>query len=180
MLTIFKTNSDIIRMDKKNDILKISASEAKMNIIRELSKGQRTPSDLSKILKKSKSTVVEHLDSLVSLGLVNKIEQKGKKWVFYSLTKDGYDIIQVKPKASPFILASSLLSIILGFAFLIFNKTLVSTRTFDEKISSSVTTEMIQQSTFVSQIYFYISIFFFALGVFCFIFYLHKKRMVKE
>ncbi|MFH8080809.1 MAG: winged helix-turn-helix domain-containing protein [Candidatus Aenigmatarchaeota archaeon] len=73
----------------KKDILKVLSCETKMNILKELSNGQKTPTDLSKKLGKSKSTIADHLDELTKLGLVGKYEEKGKKWVFYFLTKDG-------------------------------------------------------------------------------------------
>lgn len=103
----------------KKDIIKIINSETKMNILRELSKGQRTPTDLSRRLGKVKSTISEHLDELVSLNLVTKIEEEGKKWVFYSLTKEGYRVLEGKPKIYQVIFPSSILSLILGFVFLL-------------------------------------------------------------
>jgi DNA-binding transcriptional ArsR family regulator len=100
------------------DLLKVLNSEAKMNILRELAKGQRTPTDLSKKLGKVKSTVVEHLEELVDLGLVIKSEEPGRKWVFYSLSKQGYRLLEGKPRIYEFLLPSSIISIFLGLVFL--------------------------------------------------------------
>ncbi|MEM5777652.1 MAG: winged helix-turn-helix domain-containing protein [Candidatus Aenigmatarchaeota archaeon] len=104
---------------RKEDIIKVINSETKMNILRELSKGQRTPTDLSRKLGKVKSTIVEHLDELIKLGLVVKTEERGRKWVFYSLTKDGYRVLEGKPKIYELILPSSVLSLFIGVLILI-------------------------------------------------------------
>ncbi|MEM5799465.1 MAG: winged helix-turn-helix domain-containing protein [Candidatus Aenigmatarchaeota archaeon] len=104
---------------KREDIIKVINSEAKMNILRELIKGQRTPTDLSRKLGKVKSTIVEHLDELVRLGLVTKTEEEGRKWVFYSLTKDGYRVLESRPKIYELILPSSVLSLVIGVLILI-------------------------------------------------------------
>jgi DNA-binding transcriptional ArsR family regulator len=99
----------------RKDFLKVLNSEAKMNILRELAKGQKTPTDLSKKLGKVKSTVVEHLEELVDLGLVIKSEEAGRKWVFYSLSREGYRLLEGRPKIYEFLFPSSLISIFLGF-----------------------------------------------------------------
>lgn len=161
----------------KDVVLKIKTSETKMEIIKELSKGQRTPSDLSRLLKKSKSTVVEHLDSLINAGLVNKIERPGRKWVFYSLTKNGYDIIEVKPRISAFVLAGSLLSIIGGFVVLNLGKVAVQPKTFTESNILTAMRTPAEVSASIPTMYIYTSIALFVLGVSGIVFYLYKTKM---
>ncbi|MBI2110422.1 winged helix-turn-helix transcriptional regulator, partial [Candidatus Woesearchaeota archaeon] len=80
------------------NILKVLAGETRMDILKELSKGSRTPSDLGKMLGKMDSTIVEHLEALMKVGLVKKIEQPGKKWVFYTLTEKGDAILSKKSR----------------------------------------------------------------------------------
>lgn len=164
----------------KDDLLKIKTSETKMEIIKQLSKGQRTPSDLSRILKKSKSTIVEHLESLIDFGLVIKIERPGKKWVFYSLTKNGYEIIHGRPRISQVILTGSLLSIICGFIVLLFSKTLFQQYTITESGLQAVKSP---EATLITtpNTYFYISVIFFAIGILgiLFHFYINKVRLWK-
>ncbi len=65
------------------------SNETRRGIMRELSEAERIPTDLSLKLGKSKATVVEHLDKLVSARLVEKIETPGKKFVYYKLTGKG-------------------------------------------------------------------------------------------
>ncbi len=96
------------------DVLKVLAVDTRMNILKELSQGNRTPSDLGKRLNKTDATIVEHLNALCKAGLVSRIEQPGKKWVFYSLTERGYGIIKSKSRKLIIVITTSLLSGIIG------------------------------------------------------------------
>src|SRR3972149_8464836 len=91
------------------DVLKVLSVDTRMDIIKLLSEGGRTPSFMSKKLNKSDATVVEHLNALVKAGLVKKVEQPGKKWVFYTLTDRGYGIIKSKSRRLVIILGTSLI-----------------------------------------------------------------------
>lgn len=68
---------------------KVLASATRIEILRELNKGERTPSFLSARLGKNASTIVEHLDKLSEAQMIEKIEERGKKYVFYRLTGKG-------------------------------------------------------------------------------------------
>ncbi len=98
------------------NVLKVLSVDTRMDILKILSEGDRTPSDLSKRLKKTDATIVEHLDVLCKAGLVKKIEQPGKKWIFYTLTERGEGIILSKSRRLVIILGTSLLSGIVGVA----------------------------------------------------------------
>ena len=80
------------------DTLKVMSVDTRIDILKELSNGDRTPSDLGKRLKKSDSTIVEHLNGLIKVGLVKRIEHPGKKWVFYTLTERGKGILSSKSR----------------------------------------------------------------------------------
>jgi DNA-binding transcriptional ArsR family regulator len=107
-------------MTKENDkLLKALVSDTRRDIVKTLSDGDRTPSDLSKLLGKSKSTIVEHLQKLIDADLVEKIERPGHKWVFYTLTRKGESYVSKKSQRLIIILSSVLLSIIGGIFSLI-------------------------------------------------------------
>lgn len=93
-------------------VLKALTSDTRRKIIKVLYNGYRTPSDLSRIVNKNKSTVVEHLDKLVDAGIVYKIERPGKKWIFYKLTNKGRRMVSGQPQRIVIIL-----SVITLFAF---------------------------------------------------------------
>ncbi len=76
------------------DVYRALSSGTRMEILNTLLEGERTPTDISSKLNKSKATIVEHLDKLREADLVEKIEVDGRKWVFYKLTPRGKSIIK--------------------------------------------------------------------------------------
>ncbi len=157
---------------KKDVFAKLS--ETKIEIMKELSKGQRTPSDLSRLLNKSKSTIVEHLDALISAGMVNRMEKPGRKWIFYSLTKDGYEIIRVRPRIPVFVLVGSSLSIISSFLLLGLSRFSIQPKTLMK--SDALTAMKTPVSTVPTFIY--VSIGLFIVGIVG-LFYFYKTKVLK-
>jgi DNA-binding transcriptional ArsR family regulator len=68
-------------------------NQTRAGIMGELKDADRIPTDLSLRLGKSKSSIVEHLDALVEAGLVERMQQPGKKFVYYRLTQKGRQIL---------------------------------------------------------------------------------------
>src|SRR4030042_3502479 len=98
------------------DTLKVLSVDTRMDIIKELSQGERTPSDLGKRLNKNDSTIVEHLNGMIKVGLVKKIEHPRKKWIFYTLTEKGRGVISSRSRRLIIILSSSLVGFVLSGA----------------------------------------------------------------
>lgn len=169
------------------DVLKVLAVDTRMDILKELSYGSRTPSDLSKTLGKSDSTIVEHLDALVRSGLVKKIEQPGKKWIFYTLTERGQGILSSKSKRLIIILGISALSIAGGFFSL--SKYLSQTLGITKQVSDATSRALESQAAatpqaiattiapvIISSTYLYVAIFLFMVGLSGMMFYLIQKH----
>ena len=93
------------------DVLKVISVDTRMDILKILAEGDRNPSFISKRLKKSDATIIEHLETLQKAGLVKKIEQPGRKWVFYTLTERGKGIISSKSRRLIIILGISVLAL---------------------------------------------------------------------
>jgi DNA-binding MarR family transcriptional regulator len=68
-------------------------NETRLGILNELVQSEKIPTDLSRRLKRSKATIVEHLDKLIDAGLVERMEEPGKKFVFYRLTQKGRGLL---------------------------------------------------------------------------------------
>jgi DNA-binding transcriptional ArsR family regulator len=68
------------------------ASHVRIEILKKLDESRSTVSDLSRKLTMSKSTVHKHLEKLVEVGLVSKIEDD-RKWVYYEITNKGARIL---------------------------------------------------------------------------------------
>lgn len=96
------------------EVLKVLSAETRMDILKILSSGGRTPSFVAKKLKKSDATIIEHLQALAKVGLVKKTVSPGKKWVFYSLTERGSGIVSSKSRRLVIVLATSLIGMALG------------------------------------------------------------------
>ena len=64
-------------------------NKTRAGIMEHLSEADRIPTDLSSKLGKSKATIVEHLETLLQAGLVEKLATPGRKFVYYRLTRKG-------------------------------------------------------------------------------------------
>jgi len=162
------------------NILKVLSGETRMDILKELSKGSRTPSDLGKMLGKMDSTIVEHLEALMKVGLVKKVEQPGKKWVFYTLTEKGDAILSKKSRNLVIILSVSIISFIGGLVSFILATQQRTLMGFDErqvKIQESAlaTTQAVPPSQIQQPFLLYMGIFLLAVGILGLVFYLIKS-----
>ncbi|MCX6771154.1 MAG: winged helix-turn-helix domain-containing protein [Candidatus Micrarchaeota archaeon] len=72
---------------------KLLDNPTRAGIMEELSSADKIPTDISAKLGKSKASVVEHLAALSEAGLVERIAQPGKKFVFYKLTQKGRQML---------------------------------------------------------------------------------------
>lgn len=70
------------------NLIKAISSDKRIDILKFLNKGRKTPTDISKELHLSTPTVLEHLDKLIENKLVERIDE-GRKWKYYSLTDKG-------------------------------------------------------------------------------------------
>jgi DNA-binding transcriptional ArsR family regulator len=100
------------------EVLKVLSVDTRMDIIKLLSEGGRTPSFVAQKLKKSDATIVEHLHAMSEAGLVKKTMAPGKKWVFYSLTERGRGIVSSRSRRLVIILATSAIAFFGGLASL--------------------------------------------------------------
>ena len=86
------------------------ASESRVRVLKKLDERRMTVTELSKRLEMSKPAVLKHLDKLVTAGLIKKIENK-RKWVYYSLTLRGKNILHPERVKITLLLSTSLISL---------------------------------------------------------------------
>lgn len=84
---ILQSRQETVQMDPQVD--RLLSNHTRAGIMNELSVADKIPTDLSRRLKKSKASIVEHLAELSSAGLVEKLETPGRKFVYYRLTQKG-------------------------------------------------------------------------------------------
>ena len=82
-------------MDIDHATIKAVSAESRKNLLKSLKARKKMPSELSKETGLSPSTIVGHLQSLQTAGLIRRVET-GHKWVYYELTDKGSNIVQPK------------------------------------------------------------------------------------
>jgi DNA-binding transcriptional ArsR family regulator len=167
-------------IDRK--VLKVLSAETRMDILKMLSEGARTPSFLSKKLGKSDATIVEHLETLAKVGLVKKTVSPGKKWVFYSLTERGKGIASSKSRKLVIILATSLIALMGGAVSLgkYYVDAGIATRFAQDMAKAPA--ETLGDAAVAAQhtpIFLYVSITLFIVAIAGFGFYLYKRINIK-
>ena len=115
-IELIKMAEEKITLDK--EVFKTLASKTRVDILKSLDRRRKTLSELSKQSGMSVSTIKEHLDNLVSVGLIEQMDE-GYKWKYYELTKKGRDILHPEDKKIWIMLGISALGIaIVGLDFL--------------------------------------------------------------
>ncbi len=82
--------SDKIVIDR--DVFTALSSDTRIEILKELDERRKTLSELARRLKCNKSAVYKHFSKLTEVGLVKKEEQV-HKWIYYSLTLKGKNLL---------------------------------------------------------------------------------------
>jgi len=89
------------------DSFKALASHVRIDILKFLDQRQMTVTDLSKVLEISKSTAHKHLERLVEVGLIERLDEN-RKWVYYRITRKGLKILHPENVTVSFILSWSI------------------------------------------------------------------------
>jgi DNA-binding transcriptional ArsR family regulator len=74
------------RITLDREAFKVLASDTRLDILKALDERPMTVSELGRKLDLNKATVFEHLEKLVSAGLVKKQDHEDRMWVYYSLS----------------------------------------------------------------------------------------------
>lgn len=111
-------DGDKITLDRET--FRALAVDSRVEILKSLEERKLTLTDMAQRLNMSPSTVKEHLDRLVSAGLI-EIIPGDTKWKYYKLTWKGRSILTPHETRVWFILAISLVSLI-ALTYRIFGK----------------------------------------------------------
>lgn len=96
--------------------VKALSSPTRVKILRQVLEKESTPTQLSRDLDRSKSTISSHLAKLETAGLLEKDKVEGRKRVVYSPTRKAEDIVSGKERKVKFSITSSALSLLAGLA----------------------------------------------------------------
>ena len=98
-----------ITLDKQT--FKTLASDTRVGILKSLTVRRKTLSELAKEYGMSVSTIKEHLDNLVTAGLIVQ-KDDGHKWKYYELTRKGRGVLNPEEKKIWILLSLSALAVI--------------------------------------------------------------------
>jgi len=104
-----------ITLDKKSFMA--LASESRIELLKKLDERRMTLSELAKELQMSKPAILKHLEKLLEVGLVKKNED-GRKWIYYSLTFKGKNILHPERVKIILLLSTSFFSLMAAVAML--------------------------------------------------------------
>ncbi|QGA81022.1 ArsR/SmtB family transcription factor [Candidatus Nanohalobium constans] len=101
-------------MELDFDTVKALSSQTRIQILHETVSKEPTPTDISKSIDRSKSTVSSHLSKLQEAGLVEKDEVDGRRRVIYRATDKTETILKGKNQKVKFSILSTVSSIWIG------------------------------------------------------------------
>ncbi|MFH1402869.1 MAG: winged helix-turn-helix domain-containing protein [Candidatus Altiarchaeota archaeon] len=109
--------TDKITLDRET--FKVLAADTRVEILKRIESHKKTLTDLAQEMGMSPSTIKEHLDKLVSAGLIEHVE-RGTKWKYYKLTYKGRGVLNP---------AETKVWIMLGVSLLLLGASMISLHT---------------------------------------------------
>ncbi|MCA1814473.1 MAG: winged helix-turn-helix domain-containing protein [Halobacteriales archaeon] len=70
-------------------MIKVLASDTRLDILKQLKQRRMTLTELANALGLKKATILEHLERLTTAGLVRRMDDGERLWVYYELTRRG-------------------------------------------------------------------------------------------
>ncbi|MFH1055121.1 MAG: winged helix-turn-helix domain-containing protein [Candidatus Altiarchaeota archaeon] len=110
--------SDKITLDRET--FKALAADTRIDILKRIEAHKLTLTDLSEQMSMSPSTIKEHLDRLVEVGLIEQ-DDRGMKWKYYHLTSKGRNILTPQ-ETKVWIMLGTTLLVLAGSAFTMLQK----------------------------------------------------------
>lgn len=107
---------DEVRMDRRT--FEALASKTRIEILKALDIRHMTVTEIASYLDMAKSSVHEHLEKMLEVGLVEK-EESDRKWTYYRLTNKGRQILHPHEATKLLLLlGASILAFVEGIAML--------------------------------------------------------------
>jgi DNA-binding transcriptional ArsR family regulator len=92
MISFASSLDDKGKITLNRETFKVLASETRVGILKNLDDKQMTVSDLARAMEMNKATLFEHLEKMITAGLIKKKEDE-RKWVYYHITWKGKNIL---------------------------------------------------------------------------------------
>ncbi|MFH1474168.1 MAG: winged helix-turn-helix domain-containing protein [Candidatus Aenigmatarchaeota archaeon] len=134
-----------MEIDRKT--LKALAADTRLDILKSLGKRRKTPSELSKELHLATSTVTEHLEKLEKADLIKR-EETGHKWIYYSLSRNGENLVKPKyPVQFVFMLSITIIVIISASILMYGNYSSMQASDSGEALSAPMSQRAVTEET---------------------------------
>lgn len=75
------------------ELIKVLASDSRRDILRHLGDRRRNLTELAAVLGLKKATVLEHLKKLTEAGLIRRLDEDDRLWIYYELTPRGRRLV---------------------------------------------------------------------------------------
>ena len=75
------------------DLIKVLASDTRRDVLRLLGERRRTLTELAEAVGLKKATILEHLEKLQAAGLIRRLDDGERIWIYYELTPRGSRIV---------------------------------------------------------------------------------------
>lgn len=129
------------------EMLKVLASDTRLEVLKTLRQRRMTVTELATLLDLNKATVFEHLARLTKSGLVRRVEDPERLWVYYELTRRGGSVINPGRTRFLLVLGTGVLAAIVGIALLL---ALTAPQTPEPSSSADVLDVRLDQSSFLA------------------------------
>lgn len=95
-------------------LLKALASDSRRDLLRLLDERRMTLSEMAKRTGLKKATVLEHLRRLVEAGLVRRLDDGERLWIYYELTREGQRLVNPGHRRLYFLLGTIGAAVVVG------------------------------------------------------------------
>lgn len=106
----------VLELPLDDALLKVLSSESRREIMRLLAERRMTGAELATRLDLGKPAVSEHLKKLLEAGLIDRLDDPERRWVYYSLSARGRSILEPQRVRFYLVLAVAALALMLGMA----------------------------------------------------------------
>ncbi len=106
----------VLELPLDDALLKVLSSESRREILRLLAERRMTGAEMAVRLNLGKPAVSEHLKKLTEAGLIDRMDDPERRWVYYNLSTRGKSILEPQRVRFYLVMAVASLALVLGMA----------------------------------------------------------------
>lgn len=106
----------VLELPLDDALLKVLSSESRREILRLLAERRMTGAEMATRLNLGKPAVSEHLKKLIEAGLIERLDDPERRWVYYNLSARGKSILEPQRVRFYLVMAVASLALVVGMA----------------------------------------------------------------